>query len=189
MAFKPFPVFAISIAVLGLLFIVLSGSDTKPSVPQYIQDERVDYGVAKEYWRSRIEQVGQVDAYGELLVAAKDISISQAHVLAHSFGEALFLEESISGISTCDDQLIWGCYHQFVGTALTEFGTSIVKDLDERCPADSSFSCRHGIGHGLVGFYGYDFEALKESLSFCTLLDAGPRNGCFDGVFMEYNLR
>src|SRR5690606_29950264 len=51
-----------------------------------------------------------------------------------------------------------------------------------------SLGCQHGIGHGILGYFGYDIEGLKEALSVCESLGEGPiSHSCFGGVFMEYN--
>ncbi|MSU73960.1 hypothetical protein EXS56_02355 [Candidatus Kaiserbacteria bacterium] len=157
----------------------------------YFHDERVDFREALAYWRRLIDEVGPDAAHNEFVKEGNTMKISEAHTLAHTFGEALFDEEGITGFSTCDDSFLYGCYHNFIGSAISKIGLialdEVVVECDKKSPRDI-LSCRHGIGHALVGYLGYSLENLKKALSMCSSLDyASNWDGCFDGAFMEYN--
>ncbi len=158
----------------------------------YIHNQEVDYHAAREYWKRLIINVGPTAAYEELIHVGSTLSVIQGHFLAHTFGEALFAEEGVHGLYVCDDQLLWGCYHQFVGQAIATLGIASAKDLNAACVSgretDQPFDCQHGIGHGILGYYGYTADALRQALKICDSLQPhSPLNGCVDGVFMEYN--
>jgi hypothetical protein len=82
-----------------------------------------------------------------------------------------------------------GCFHEFIGRALHEHGEGILSEMDTYCKT-TVFDCQHGIGHGLVTYSGYDYEDLLKALDLCKNLGTTDiRDGCFGGIFMEYNIR
>ena len=90
----------------------------------------------------------------------------------------------------CDPTFSFGCYHSLAGKAIIEQGLSIVKDLDAACNTTVSgrvnIGCLHGIGHGILGYVGYDNVA--EALEACRVTSwHKPLGGCPGGVFMENN--
>jgi hypothetical protein len=85
---------------------------------------------------------------------------------------------------------MYGCYDQYMGMAIAEYGTAVVEKLHERCLFErkgSLYGCEHPIGHGLIGYFGYSLEALMEALALCDSF--APDASCADGAFMEYNVR
>jgi hypothetical protein len=164
----------------------------EPVERPYLKEGEIVYEAAVAHWKERLVRVGAPQAHDELLDEGNRIPLLEAHFLAHSFGQALF-EENPDESLVCGKEFLWGCYHQFVGGMLSENGVAIVKDLFEQCKAirgERVFSCEHGMGHGILGYFGYELSNLNEALAVCeTIEPSNPRNGCFDGVFMEYNLR
>lgn len=183
-------VFAI---LLGVSFFVRAYLPIVPqSYPSLKTDSAVDYAKEKEHWRSRIENIGERNAYQEMVREANGRSTSQAHVLAHSFGESLFEVKGVSGFVACGTQFVYGCYHQFIGSAIVALGLPVIEEFRTACAQESlsnSFSCEHGLGHGILGYFGYSMDNLKKSLAMCGPPNRDtPENGCIDGVFMEYNI-
>lgn len=182
----------------SLLFIVLAFgvlavlASSAPS-PAYVENGRINVDKAELHWHARIDSVGNRTAYEEMLSAGKALSIPEAHTLAHTFGGALFESTGLEGASVCGDDYIWGCYHQYVGSVLASHGAESAPKLYDACKAaygEDLFGCEHGLGHGLLGFYGYDSAGLDSALTVCDTLDIRVRsNGCYDGVFMEFNER
>lgn len=115
------------------------------------------------------------------------------HNAAHIFGEMLYEKSGIEGFSVCDAAFGFGCFHSFIGRAVADKGDSVVKTLDDECVkayGEQGLGCSHGIGHGVLSFYGYNPEDLEKSLSLCRALTwKKPYGGCQDGAFMEYNFR
>ncbi|MFZ2886838.1 MAG: hypothetical protein WA021_03395 [Minisyncoccia bacterium] len=147
----------------------------------------------EEKWRDEIEKRGAVGAYEELAKIVEDKSVNEKHKEAHAFGAALFASEGAGGLSVCDSRFSFGCFHEFLGTAIPALGIGSIHELNDACYADlteSPLSCQHGIGHGVLAAYGYDDVALRDSLEACrSLKQKDPIGGCYGGVFMEYNVR
>ena len=181
------------VAIIGCL-LAWHGLASQPissvSIKGFFVGERMKFTEIVDFWRNRIRKVGASTAYQEMVNAGQGLSNNQDHSLAHSFGEALFREKGLEGFSVCGVDFSYGCYDQFIGTAITQFGPSAMNTLHTKCLEQSKgdlFGCTHSIGHGVAGFYGYSVDALNASLAVCDTF--GPDKGCADGVFMEYNFR
>jgi hypothetical protein len=158
---------------------------------RFFDGDRLSYVRAKAYWSTRIEKKGGIGAYQELLNMGRNFSYGNAHTVAHVFGEALYAQEGVEAIGVCDERLFYGCWHQFVEQSLAQEGLPILPKLTKLCSASSNPSgCVHGIGHGILAHVGYGVEGVKEALTLCAQVEPrNPRNGCSEGVFMEYNLQ
>lgn len=179
--------------VVGSLFAYAYGNYFHNSNEQLIAEARSLDANSKEIdslWRSVIAKEGAKNAYKLFGEAYGDTDIRKQHAYAHVFGEALYNEVGINGISVCDNNYSFGCYHAFFGTALVDEGLSIVTDLDQACIeayGEKGLGCQHGIGHGIIAELGRD--NINESLEVCGTLNwQGPIGGCTSGVFMEFNM-
>src|SRR5690606_31793579 len=107
------------------------------------------------------------------------------------FGASLYAQTGADGFSACPHDFLEGCAHEFVGRALVEHGTSFAETMVSICNASGTVEarCMHSIGHGVLGYFGYDTEALLQALLICGALEHTPWSSCGDGVFMEYSLR
>ncbi len=148
------------------------------------------------YWKSRIQESGGAEAYKEFSGLISDMAVMQQHNLAHNFGSVLYEAEGFTGYKACDDLFSWGCAHEIISRSIEENGFAVVASLGALCSSYEEMvatGCYHGIGHGLVGWFGYSSKNLLESLTACdTYLPdsyATPLGGCYSGVFMEYALR
>lgn len=140
------------------------------------------------FWKEQIRTQGAQEAYQELSESLQHEGPSKAHDRAHVFGEALFLDSGIDGIEVCDEQFVYGCFHQVTGEAIATYGIATIPDIATRCKGD--LQCLHGIGHGIVLWYGYDRPALSGAIKACDILPSHDIfSGCLSGVFMEYNHR
>ncbi len=177
-----------SIIVLLLCCIVFAGV-------AFTASRRNAAGLSQEtssvpYWTSRIKKVGGVRAYSELSTSVSSADPSVQHGAAHAFGGALFAVEGLPGISVCDDQFSYGCYHEFIGQALLADGLSILPSIRAACDATKApIACGHGIGHGLLAYFGYAKTDLQKAIDTCTQIGDMSQQGCFGGAFMEYNMR
>lgn len=178
----------------ALLFSLYSSHSAASPIEasRYFEGGKIDINASKKLWTSRIAAVGPQSAYAELLQSAQSISVSEGHSFAHAFGAALFEALGTDALSVCDSQLFWGCFHAFVGEAVAQKGIAVAPELKKSCPAGGSelTGCEHGLGHGILGYYGYGLRDLKAALGQCDSLEPEhPRNGCAEGVFMEYSIR
>lgn len=117
------------------------------------------------------------------------------HGIAHWVGKKLYLQKGTAGAAFCDSAFSWGCFHGFYGTAISQEGNDFLLKAEKICLGDakdpSRFGgCVHGLGHGVMEIYGYRLEDLKKALAHCDLLpQPSSKEGCYNGVFMEYNMR
>lgn len=118
-----------------------------------------------------------------------DPSTSFAHSVFHLYGEVLYDKFGLSAIEYCDSFAGFGCYHGFFIRAVSEKGVEVAIELDRKCLekyGPTGLGCPHGIGHGLVEYFG--LGKIAEPLEVCQKLNwKGPLFGCASGVFMENN--
>ncbi len=134
--------------------------------------------------------------YDQLKAKYASSPFSYSHLAVHLFGEKLYERAGIDGVTVCDSDFGYACFHGFFSRAISENGPSIVKELDATCMKrfgknnEKLWPCRHGLGHGLVEYMGHDRSKLTAALDAC------PKNGntsdynlfgCPTGVIMEYN--
>lgn len=151
-------------------------------------DPSASYQDKIAYWIARIHTVGDKRAYEEMVGAQEGLTTGVEHVEAHIFGTALYRAEGIKGVAVCDDRFAYACFHQLIADAITDLGTESLDEIIEVCKGISG--CRHGIGHGVLAAIGYSFDDLQKALSICTTLPNEVHvQGCYGGVFMEYNIR
>lgn len=185
------PLFLLLIFTLLTIACIHDSVPLAPRTDTYIQSDKVDFAKANSYWTARIRAVGPNTAHEEFTRAALPLQTSQAHVLAHVFGESLFSVEGASGLVYCDTLFLYGCFHQLIGSAISSLGISVVDTFATGCeqkPQTQRFSCLHGMGHGILGYYGYSLENLNTGLEICSRFDSGNMgNACARGMFMEYN--
>ncbi len=107
-------------------------------------------------------------------------------------GTLLYQKEGIEGLSVCDNSFGFGCYHQFFVEAIGGYGVEVIPELDRVCVeayGPLGIGCQHGIGHGLVEYFGYDDGDLLKELALCTMTTVvNDYFGCISGIFMQYNL-
>lgn len=148
-------------------------------------------------FQREIHALGGKKAYDRLNDAVAGLSVDDQHEYGHLFGNVLYKEEGLAGISVCDTRLSYGCFHEFLSDALIQYGPGSVQMLDDKCSQvlkSASLSCQHGLGHGILSSIGlnqkgYDQAHLVQALNYCqSLKDDHPLGGCDGGVYMEYNL-
>lgn len=129
---------------------------------------------------SRAYQVFSADQVG--------FNEGKQHLAAHVFGEELFSAVGVSGIRVCDRRFSFGCYHGFFSAAIAAEGVAVIPELDQACRVafEVANPCQHGLGHGLVEYFGS--SKLDQALAGCDFADrSDPISGCPSGVYMEYN--
>ncbi len=135
-----------------------------------------------------IKRLGGESAYEAFKSTFKGSGPEREHNAAHLFGESLFGVLGLQGISVCDSEFNFGCYHGFFSVSVKQEGLSIVPNLDTECKSSlRSSACQHGLGHGILEFLGH--KNIHKALETCRLTDQpDPIAGCTSGVFMEYNV-
>lgn len=180
-------IFFLLLVITGLVYLLLHRpTDARTSASVQVAEE-------EKYWQGEIKTLGGEVAYKKFGEAVADNTINQRHMLAHSFGGALYEEEGIPALTVCDAQFSFGCFHEFLGRAIAQKGLGVVNELNTACVeklTTTALSCQHGIGHGIAAYIGYTPEQLNQELAICKDLPfSDPIGGCYSGVFMEYNLR
>ena len=137
--------------------------------------------------------MGARNAYTHLLALSAKTPNELQHRLGHLFGRILYTEKGADGFAVCTDELFGGCQHELLAQAVADKGTSVITSLDSACISNlgkgHEITCEHGLGHGLIQYFGYSFSNLVTSLHTCsTLKSEHQTKGCFGGVLMEYNL-
>lgn len=143
------------------------------------------------HWEERIRSGGAEEAYAELACNLKNKMGVQGHTEAHYFGAALYQEAGLEGAIICDDRFQYGCLHELLGRALHAQGVSVLPALHAVCEDSEKINatslCEHGIGHGILSYFGYDARGRASALSLCKSSSAPTVAGkCEVGVFMEY---
>lgn len=174
---------ALSLIIVFEAYLLLQ---TDKELPQNLsRDEKI--------WSDKIKELGAEAAYQYFKSQTEKFSPGQQHTQAHLFGETLYKQLGVGGVSICDDSYAFGCYHAFLGTAIGSEGLQVVSVLNEKCIdklRSQALGCQHGIGHGILADLGYDFKNLVEALDVCDSLTVkDPIGGCIGGVFMEYNFQ
>jgi hypothetical protein len=144
---------------------------------------------AASYWTNRIRTIGGARAYQEFEQSVSGMSASDQHGLAHIFGGALYHSVGLAGITVCDTHFSYGCYHELIGDAIATEGLSAIDQASALCSGIGA-GCKHGMGHGILSYFGYEQTDLKKAVAECDRVGVGgSRQGCLGGVFMEYNMR
>jgi hypothetical protein len=181
---------AFLVLVLGLvLYLRLPASDAGGAVPA-AYDGNFNPKTEGARWEARIDAVGGQAAWEEMKAAFASTGFGIQHSAAHLFGNMLYEKIGLGGVAVCDSTFAFGCYHSFFGGALAAQGPAIIRQLDAACIekyGPLGTGCQHGIGHGLMEFYGQD--RLVTALEGCaSTTQVNPLFGCTGGVFMEYNV-
>lgn len=149
-------------------------------------------GIPNVHWVYEIYMHGSHQAYERFAKRAQGLDESITHAKAHQFASVLYALEGISAIRVCDERFAQGCAHEVIGRAVHEYGVAIVPQVQHECAAafgEGAYFCDHGVGHGLVDYYGYTREALDSVFAYCDAHERDdPLRGCYTGAFMEYFL-
>ncbi len=152
------------------------------------KEDATGVNLLRDEIRTSIKKLGGEGAYASLKSSAIVNESSVQHTTAHIFGESLYAEKGKNGVSVCDSEFDFGCYHGFFTAAVKKEGLSVVLPLDVVCQTTVEPSaCQHGLGHGILEYMGH--KKLDEALLICTRTNQpDPVAGCTSGVFMEYNV-
>ena len=145
----------------------------------------------KREQEAMITEMAQKDGVGasyQYLKVGWEKKPLQAHELAHLIGRLDYEQLGVRGITLCDANFAFGCYHGFFEVMLKEQGTTGVEVARQACIAltgdEIIQACLHGMGHGIMA----SKDSIPDSLTQCSLFPKDERFSCFDGIFMEYNM-
>jgi hypothetical protein len=184
-------VLAISLLGVVIAFLYLPKKPNSETITLKGQTLDLPINVSQERnkWEQAIDQFGPNQAWDQFKNEYKNEHFGTQHSAAHIFGEALFDTVGVEGVATCDNSFAFGCYHSFFAQAISYLGPDSLVDLDQACIdryGPLGLGCQHGIGHGLVEYYGQN--NLIAALDACHSLSwKGELFGCSGGVFMEHN--
>lgn len=183
-------VYLFILLIIGAGFYFLKPQKQPPAIQEAKSVINYDNPRYSE-WAKLIDTLGVNRAYEKFKEINKKNDPGLAHTNAHNFGEVLYSKAGLDGVSVCDTEFAYGCYHTFLGSAIHFHGLEVVTGLNQKCIdnlGSQALACQHGIGHGLVSYLGYDLDFVNQSLQICKNLPANdPIGGCYGGVFMEYN--
>lgn len=187
------PVLFRMLLVVCVIACVVYGIMHVRATPQYtLEKDTPHLKETSALFAREIREFGDVQAYARLSSALQDLDVEDQHGYAHTFGHQLYLVEGEKGIKACDGNFGLGCFHQFLGDAINDLGTTSVARLYNECGKviGTRDSCKHGLGHGILSGYGYTEPDLALALELCdTITHEETYSGCSGGVFMEYNVR
>ncbi len=129
----------------------------------------------------------------EILRRAELPPNTDLHLLGHVVGDELYKQQGIDGIVLCTQDFRNACSHSIVIGALNEFGgepaLARIRDACRRAPGGSGAytMCYHGLGHGILAFYGYDLEPTIALCKQAGTLEYREREyiECVGGAVME----
>ncbi len=143
------------------------------------------------YFSKLAKEKGQTYAYGVLAAAPLPPNV-EIHVLAHAISDVLYEKKGAEGIAECSDEFRNACSHAIVIGLFTEQGEGALDVIDTACrkaPGGKAAytMCYHGLGHGILAYYGYDF---KSAVATCRKTGTFTRKNqesieCIGGAVME----
>lgn len=193
--------FLLVILLTIILFVPLPkiNNNQEEKIGNSLQTSRLssDFVAERKRWIELLDRSSDISqVYREFVTAYSDKAAGDQHLWAHVFGELLYQKLGNNAITICDSSYSFGCYHGVAELAIAENGVSAVTGLDDACvktfKRQEVAPCKHGIGHGLMEFYGHRDDKLALALNACTTNhpETGIQKyfGCYAGVFMEFNL-
>ena len=164
---RPFALIALlaTFALLAAAFILLK-SPHPPEV-QTLAGVQWTLEEYRDFFLTLAEQKGVEYAY-DVLGKSHIAAGIDTHMLAHDIGYVLYRKKGVAGIAECTSEFKNGCVHAIVTQELVHSGSGALGTLSEICGTyppntERSVHCFHGIGHGLVAAYSYDFKSAALS--------------------------
>ena len=156
----------------------------------YLTDKKMDFTHYKAYFKNLSEKKGAVYAF-EILDKAPMPSGIDMHLLAHTVGDALYLQKGIDGMQLCTEAFRNACSHSIVINLFYEKGEAGLDEIGEACkkaPGKGAYQmCYHGLGHGVFAYAGYNFSKTTELCKKTeeVTLEGDEYRECMGGALME----
>lgn len=138
-----------------------------------------------EHW---ITLAGVKTIMRKILVESGNGSKVDCHQEAHRVGRVAYKIYNADVFQESDTTCNSGFYHGAMEAFFTARGTeNLAENIDKLCntmPTNfSTFSCLHGVGHGLLAYLDY---AVPQGLELCKQLESDfAKQSCYGGIFME----
>ncbi len=149
-----------------------------------------DPDIQRRILKSSLKDFGPEKTYRLVFSVFGDSMPLEGHRWAHILGELYYEKYGVKGMSFCELNLSFGCYHGFFTEAIPKEGGKFISRADDFCKSklgENGYGCQHGIGHGVMEFFGS--SKINEALKACSSLSfKGKIFGCQAGVFMDYNM-
>lgn len=185
-----------SLLFCAFILAVLYGVAPLPS-GEYPEVESIgvdaaDFKVVSARFESLAKEKGALYAY-EVLRRVDVAPGTDLHLLAHEVGDELYKQKGVGGIADCTQEFRNACSHTIVIGALNEFGgekaLGLIRDSCKAAPGGSGAytMCYHGLGHGVLAFFGYD---LEKTVALCNKTGTAEYENreyteCVGGAMME----
>lgn len=176
----------IVIVLLGAYFL-FNSSRKNPGIVPMSQLDKEEVQILHDEVSRAIEEKGFDEAYHLYLQKYPGGSM-MGHAADHFFGEYLYGEYGLPGISRCQNKYTFGCEHAVIFGEIGKKGNSAVEQIVTICKKldqERNNACRHALGHTLIELHG---EArLFDVLKTCEKIDGVIKpHGCVGGAIMQY---
>lgn len=190
---KYFPLVLIVAATLLLALLRSSQSNAQanyPELKELVQTNRSFIDLST-YFSALSKKKGAEYAYQVLRVAPLP-SGTDVHLLGHVVGDILYKQRGASGIKICTQDFRNACSHSVVVGLFNDQGPDALNQIAEACRKSPGGTgaytmCFHGLGHGILAYYGYDMAKADEVCQKTSTPAFNNREGveCVGGTVME----
>lgn len=193
-----------SYAIIGAVILLCAAAGVaflydEKTYPEVRELETVSFSQDQyeAYFLKLAEKRGARYAF-DILRRAELPPVVNEHTVAHAVGNILYAQEGVGGMSACTQDFRNACSHAIVIQAFIENGAEASRHIQDACKnapggAGAYAICFHGVGHGLMAYLDYDFEA---AVSRCVAMTGGEgagtgrrflsaREECVGGAVME----
>jgi hypothetical protein len=180
------PLLLVFVCVVSSLFLVqfifdaFGDRDSFPSITA--EEEKM-----REYWRNEIQLYPADVVYRNFIDSYSAQDENGWHGAMHILASLLYERYGLEALQFCDESFQQACYHELMSSFAFEGKATQADEISDLCGKD--WNCLHGVGHGLVMYYGYDQETLSATLSKCPQEHQNFIEGCQSGMFMEFITR
>ncbi len=189
-------VIALSICIGALLFQQFSFFTTRDAALKEtasIGEGNPTFGELLKRFSALAREKGAPYAF-DVLASADLPPETDLHLIAHEIGHELYVQQGIDGMRVCTQDFRNGCSHAIVVETMQELGDgdevrALIDAACEKAPGGSSAygMCYHGLGHGVLSFYGF---TLPKTIEFCMKTGTEDReyvqsHECVGGAIME----
>lgn len=159
-----------------------------PEIKTILESDAIP--VQTKAYRDLLERVGLEQGQTMLYTSGLPFT-GQTHLINHTAGDYAYEKYGTEGIAHCKNYFLGSCYHSAIINTIANEGIAALDETMRECRAAGGASlaaqCAHGIGHGLLAWFGY--KKLPKALGACDAFDSRneqfPLFNCHDGVFME----
>lgn len=171
---KLFVFFLIATNILTILGIVtfifwtkLSSNDAEIQSIIHTRTKQMTFTQLSSFFKELSQKRGAPYAFTIL----KEVEVSPGtdlHLLGHIVGDELYKQRGIDGIQFCTHDFRNACSHSIVIGAFTKDGDNALGEIAKACEnapggKGAYTMCFHGLGHGVLAYYGYDYKKMIES--------------------------